>query len=352
MRMKVAVVFNQGVGDTLLLIPLAEKIKQTHNATLHAIFHSDFSAPGLIRALRLFDKFIVLPGGRKHAVLFSLGNFRYYDLLILNHTSASFIWLFSAVVAAKQVITNKKHLIVQLIPWTKSAPSKAHTHEILNNLSMLFPKGFPMPKPLIKAPTISNHGIAFEKGLSFPFIVFQVSAGNNIVKYKNWPIENWITFLKLIRKTYPEYSFALLGEPREIGISNEIERQQIRGVFSLIGKTDIAEATTIIQLSELYIGLDSGLMHWAAMIGKPTFTIWGPTSPKTYGYEQFDARLHKDLCLYIHCHPCLSWPTKNQSRVAHPDKCPDRQCITNISPFWAFEEFCAFWDNLQKTGRK
>ena len=352
MSIKIGIVFNQGIGDALLLMPLIKKIRQQYPVTLHAIFQSEYCQPGLIEHFELFDEYIVLQNSIKQTLNFTFKRIREFDLLILNHTSASFIWLCLAPIIARKTVTNRSHKLLRLIPLVTYIQPRAHTHEILNNLGLVFTNiegsELSLQKLLLPTPSPLPLSIKIEEKLPSSFFTVQISAGNNIVKYKNWPVENWIHLIRLIRKAYPQIMFILLGEPRESGLAKEIGRQNIEGVVSMVGQTNINEAIAIIERSELYIGLDSGLMHLAAMAGKPTFTIWGPTSPKVYGYEQFNAQRHRDLCTYEECHPCLSWPTSNQSRVTHPGRCPDRRCITKISPLQTFEAFCIFWKDYQK----
>jgi ADP-heptose:LPS heptosyltransferase len=86
----------------------------------------------------------------------------------------------------------------------------------------------------------------------------------------------------------------------------------------------------IIYNSKYYIGLDSGLMHIAVALNKPTFTIFGASNPKLYGYGWMGEK-HKMISLNLSCSPCSSWLNANTSRVSNPNQCPDFKCIKGIS---------------------
>jgi ADP-heptose:LPS heptosyltransferase len=102
----------------------------------------------------------------------------------------------------------------------------------------------------------------------------------------------------------------------------------------------------LIQKSRLFIGHDGGLMHIAALAGKPTFTIWGPTDYNLYGYEKINSRKHKVISSKVYCHPCESWISPNTIRVTHPSQCPDFMCLQNISADAALKEFQIFYREL------
>jgi heptosyltransferase I len=56
------------------------------------------------------------------------------------------------------------------------------------------------------------------------------------------------------------------------------------------GELNLAETASLLQRSAVYIGLDSGPMHMAAMAGVPVVALFGPTHPERvgpYGVERF-----------------------------------------------------------------
>ena len=86
----------------------------------------------------------------------------------------------------------------------------------------------------------------------------------------------------------------------------------------------------IIYHSKFYIGLDSGLMHIAVALNRPTFTLWGASDPSLYGYNWLSEK-HKVVSLNLHCSPCSAWINPNTTRVDDPLKCPDFICIRDLS---------------------
>jgi heptosyltransferase-2 len=51
------------------------------------------------------------------------------------------------------------------------------------------------------------------------------------------------------------------------------------GVVDLVGRTDLREAAALLRAGEVFVGNDSGLMHLAAALGRPTVGLFGSSSP-------------------------------------------------------------------------
>ena len=114
-------------------------------------------------------------------------------------------------------------------------------------------------------------------------------------KNKTWNIEN---YNKLIPKL--KYPVVLLGSKNDI-ICDKISYHN-REVINLRNKTDLRTAFSLISLSKITIGSDTGLIHASEALGKPVVLISGPTSNATGGNTR-----HKDsINLYsdIWCRPC------------------------------------------------
>ena len=92
---------------------------------------------------------------------------------------------------------------------------------------------------------------------------------------RNWPLENYIAFSKLLLVRYPSSQFLILGlnslKPKVDQMKNELGNNLI----DLIGNTSMVEAFSIIKISSLMLTEDSGLMHMAWIQGVPTIALFG-----------------------------------------------------------------------------
>jgi heptosyltransferase-2 len=189
-----------------------------------------------------------------------------------------------------------------------------------------------------------------EPELPSSFIALQLSAGNNRITYKNWPVRYWIEFLHAFRKEFPEKNIVLLGDNNETGLAAEITRELKNNIMSFAGKTNIAQAMNILSQCNFFIGLDGGLMHLAVALQKPTFTIWGPSSETLYGYQQFDPKQHQCVRLKLSCYPCSAWIEANHTKAASPETCPDHACMQQFNPQEVFARFKKYVHSLSHAG--
>jgi len=171
------------------------------------------------------------------------------------------------------------------------------------------------------------------------YVVVQICAANNEVDYKNWPLEYWAWFLSKLACEFPHLRIVLVGDKNEMEKGVQLQKMTEANMISRIGKTTLTELAALVRGAKMYLGLDSGTMHLAAMMGVPTFTIWGPTDPGTLGYQVVDEQLHRDVVQKLACHPCLSFIRPNNTVASHPSHCPHCNCIKSLSKEEVWSQF-------------
>jgi ADP-heptose:LPS heptosyltransferase len=320
------VFFSAGVGDAILLVPLVNELKkQGYRVT--SLFTSPFNCESIFENTSFFDETIIKKN--KFALsLFSIFHFRKYDAVFLNHFSFSKSHLTLAAFLGKGIYTNYRDMTsLQSSNAIHFIEPKSNTHDALQNV-FLFNQQF----NLSDLDFTINYKPQQKNTFQLPtnYIVIQASSANNNAPYKNWAFENWLELFKHLQATLPNTTLVLLGDNSELYLKEKIKSSAYPNVLSLIGRTTLSEVMEIICHAQFYIGLDSGLMHIAAALNKPTFTIWGASNPVLYGYEWMDAKKHKVVSLNLICAPCSSWIKPNTSRVSNPLNCPDFKCIKDI----------------------
>ena len=340
---KAIVFFSAGLGDAVLLIPLIRSLKE-RGFYVTGFFNSSHPCEEIFSGIHLLDEIIVCKSKAKQ-VLFILSHIRRYEEAFVNYFSANKSNLLTACSIAARVLVNRK---------TNSAVEKIFSgrisyiepdktlHDAEQNLRLT---GKQQPKISLQDFHIDFNPVKKE-GLPHSFIAIQISAGNNKITYKNWPVKYWIQFLKLVVRNYPEKKIVLLGDKNEEVLSDEITKEQNPNIFSFIGKTSVSEVMNIISQADFFVGLDGGLMHLAVTLKKPTFTIWGPSSTDLYGYEKFNSQIHKCVRLKLSCMPCSAWINANSSKVTAPELCPDKACLQQLLPELVFADFKQYVNSL------
>ncbi len=142
--------------------------------------------------------------------------------------------------------------------------------------------------------------------------------------YKEWPIGNYIELINDIGSRYG-VSIVITGPDDERDRAAEIVKGSKIDVYSLAGKTSIAELVAVLKRCSLLIGIDSAAVHIAAAVGIPTVTIFGPSSPVNWAPRgKQHCVIYKDLP----CVPCRKKGCDN-SEVS---QCLDELSVEEVAP--------------------
>ncbi|MGB9618849.1 MAG: lipopolysaccharide heptosyltransferase II [Armatimonadota bacterium] len=94
--------------------------------------------------------------------------------------------------------------------------------------------------------------------------------------------------------------------------------QDSREIIDLAGKTTLSDVVGILARCAALVGVDSGILHLCAALGKPVVGLYGPSDPATTGPQ---GKGHVVLFSGAECSPCAQV------------KCSfGRKCMTNIDP--------------------
>lgn len=114
---------------------------------------------------------------------------------------------------------------------------------------------------------------------------------------KKWPVEHYIRFLKNLNKP-----FVLLGGPAEQAMGDKI-LSEVSGGINRCGQCSLQESAAWLKVSPFVITHDTGLMHLAAALKKPTYVIWGNTAPEL-GMYPWRTEYYNHEVKGLPCRPC------------------------------------------------
>lgn len=119
--------------------------------------------------------------------------------------------------------------------------------------------------------------------------------------------EQWLEVFRMKNLTSQEIVF--LGAPSDYKAAEEVITV-VRPDFPLAdftnkcGALTLKESVACIQSSNEFWGIDSGLLHYARILGKKTVSFWGPTDPVTR-LQNFSDTLTEAYYNKVPCSPCL-----------------------------------------------
>ncbi len=153
--------------------------------------------------------------------------------------------------------------------------------------------------------------------LNYPFVAYGFGGTYTTKRMPNEKI-------KALCEALP-YPIVLLGGPEDSDNADEIAEGLEGKVYHACGKLSLNQSVSIANQSNCVIAHDTGLMHIAAALQKPTVSIWGCTHPRLgmtpyMSEEKYTIIENKKL----RCRPC--------SKLGY-DTCPKKhfRCMNDLS---------------------
>jgi heptosyltransferase-2 len=180
----------------------------------------------------------------------------------------------------------------------------------------------PPPFPHLFSTPEQQAKTLLELGLPRPEKLVVFCPGAEYGPAKRWPTEH---FARLAQDLIARgHSVWLLGSDKDKPVGEAIAGQLPEGCRNLCGATGLLQAIDLIALSRLVVCNDSGLMHVAAALDRPTVAIFGSSSPAFTPPLSGKAAV---LRLGLSCSPCF----ERQCPLGHMD------CLMKLEPAQALE---------------
>jgi heptosyltransferase-2 len=135
---------------------------------------------------------------------------------------------------------------------------------------------------------------------------------------KEWPAPHYAALVDRLAEEH-DAECVLVGAPSERARCLEVASASRAGALVAAGETSVGELVALLALADGFAGNDSGAMHVAGALGRPTVGIFGSTSPERTSPLGPRTRVFYDR---IECSPCLA----RTCRFGHYD------CLRRISP--------------------
>jgi lipopolysaccharide heptosyltransferase II len=172
------------------------------------------------------------------------------------------------------------------------------------------------------------YGVDPAESVKRPLITMHPGSGGYSIA-RRWAPER---FAQLADTLYHDAGgqLILLGGPEEEELHQQIMSMMHSGmpVRSVAGQGSIRVAAAVLELADLFVGNDSGLMHLATALGTPTVAIFGLTNsqawgPYTGGIAERRAVVVK---LDLPCMPCFY----RGHDLGTPEGCMYRDCLVML----------------------
>ena len=326
----------QGIGDFVIAMPLIQSIKsQDSTATVDIFTCSDK------RRIGLNKKMVDLQGDIRHcyyytkeeplhSLMFLLkAGYHSYDYgIVLEHLNSKYMSSWPSKIidfCCKTTIGAYNPYNGATYKKSINRPDSYYIYDLENDIlkqlgfepTIMKRESYFLDKNPVSEPIIINH----------PSIVFCIGSGHvaneklhnpYALSLKSWPTKNWVELgNKLVERGY---EVIFIGGSMEQGMIEPYYDELDSRIVSFIGKHSIKESFQVVREADLVVGVDTGLIHTAAIQGTATLTLFGPTDPtivKPFG--PYSEIIHHT----VECSPCLGY---DQSYT-----CTNNKCMQGIS---------------------
>lgn len=328
---------HHGFGDVLHMVPAIRTIQQNDQEAEISILMSTQANIDLYRTQNLADEYILLKSDEL---------FKYRIGRVLKP--------FDFGIVAPCIIDQRKaHLLLKMfgcrnIIKEEESVRTERKHRVDKNISLIEKLGFktvdPYPHMFIPAEEkrfAQRELFQTEKKKKPDNIRIAICVGGNFetlkkgrqkikIDIKRWPVEYYHKLITMLVQRYPEIDLLLIGAKKDADDfwgykgSARIDSSCIR---DYMGKTTMLQSGALIECCDFAFGNDTGMIHFAAALGRPTMTIFCATDPKKIGAYAKNAVYIEE---YLPCKYCyLSEATFS---------CKERDCLTQIKPERAMKE--------------
>jgi ADP-heptose:LPS heptosyltransferase len=157
-----------------------------------------------------------------------------------------------------------------------------------------------------------------------PLLVVNPNASDLCLE-RRWPLERFVAVITALLDKLPALSVALTGAPAEhayVARLHTLLASYEHRVANLAGKLSLGSLLALLERADCVLTNDSGPMHMAFTLSRPTVALFGPVHPKHYTML---ADCTRTIIFYepVVCSPCLH----------HSDVPPcggDNQCMKLI----------------------
>ncbi len=180
----------------------------------------------------------------------------------------------------------------------------------------------PVPQPRLAVDEAARLATARKHGVDLAKPVAVFAPGAEYGPAKRWPARHFADLAKtLVSRGLQVW---LLGSKKDVEATAEIQRLSGEACIDFACRTSLDEAIDLMSFAANVVTNDSGLMHIAAALDRPTAAIFGSSSPAFTPPLSSRARV---ITLKLECSPCF----QRECPLGHTN------CLVTLEPALVLE---------------
>lgn len=321
--MKILIIRFSSIGDIVLTSPVVRCIKeQIPNATVHFLTKAVFC--DLLRSNPHVDKIHLLEDSLSK-VVGELGS-QNFDLVVDLHNNLRSTRIKRALGIRATTVSKRNWDKWKMVNLRWMAPSSVD-HIVKRYLETLEKYGVADDGKGLELFIPESDGILkkdLPRSHQNGYVALAIGASSFT---KKLPCHSLIKLCQLINKP-----IILIGGPSDVEIGQRIQSEVGGIIHDCTGRYSVLGSASLIAQSKVVICHDSGAMHIACALKKPTISVWGNTIPG-FGFGPYQPE-NPDIA-FVHevpdlsCRPCSKLGSDNCPQGHF--KCMEGQSLTHIA---------------------
>lgn len=159
----------------------------------------------------------------------------------------------------------------------------------------------PLAEPRLAIDPAARAALVAKLGLDLARPVAAFAPGAEYGPAKRWPARHFASLARILLAR--GHQVWLFGSGKDAEVTAEIQALAGGDCRDFAGKTSLGEAIDLMSLASRVVTNDSGLMHIAAALDRPTAAIFGSSSPAFTPPLSAKAKV---ISLRLSCSPCFA----------------------------------------------
>ncbi|MCS3434143.1 glycosyltransferase family 9 protein [Klebsiella sp. BIGb0407] len=288
---RIAIYSTTALGDFMFNTPAIIALKQRYpNAELLLVSSKKNSQ--LVENSPWFSRVLYWDNKIRDAYRLSkeLKQFR-PQLTVILHSYMPYDILCAVLSGTEYIVRDNYRTSDRVLPWLNHYHQYYNGHLIQRKLDLLTQLGCRNDVIDMQVP------VDFERAVDDGILKIGFQLGASEMS-RCWPVERFVELTERLVAAYPSCQIILLGGARESDLEQQffalLPSQICQNVVSTVGKTTLLKLLTVIDSFNVLVTGDTGPLHLAVALKKPTVSLYSEAQPEYTGPYQ-DQELHHIL---------------------------------------------------------